>query len=83
MSEYNYYIILSIIIFSCIIMISAPHFPNSEVSEIKNKDAFLSLTIIGVLILIPFLYWAFKIFQTTTFRDLANNRSRSGTFVEL
>lgn len=51
------YIGLLLFIALCCIMIASPHFPNSEVSEEKNNDAFLALTAIGsILVIIALIY---------------------------
>ncbi len=71
-TEYYYYFFLSIIILTGILMIAGPHFPNSSVSQQTNNDAFLALTIVGVLITVPFSIWMFKIFKKTTWVDLKN-----------
>jgi hypothetical protein len=71
-SEYYYYIFILLIITIGMIMIASPHFPNSEVSEQNNKDAFIALTTIGTLVIIPFAIWGFKIFKATTYSDLSD-----------
>jgi hypothetical protein len=82
-SEYYYYIILSILILTGVLMIAGPHFPDSDVSEGKNKDAFIALTVLGVFIIVPLMYWMIKIFKVNTWKDLATLRSlrRSDTFI--
>lgn len=47
------------------LIISSPHFPNSEVSEQKNNDGFLALTIIGAILMLIGLYIGIKIFNGT------------------
>jgi len=67
--ELNYYIILTLVILSGCLMIAGPHFPDSDVSQQINNEAFLALTILGILIIIPASVWMFKIFKATTWSD--------------
>ena len=70
--ELRYYAFLTLIILIGVLIISSPHFPNSSVSQENNNSAFLALTIIGTLIVLPALIWMGKIFKVTTFRDITD-----------
>ena len=82
-AEVQYYIVLSIFILIGTVMIAAPFFPNSEVSEQNNKSAFLSLIIIGVIIILPSLIWIYKIFKKTTLADIKDYYNYKKSFRRL
>ncbi len=35
-----------------ILLVASPHFPDSEVSQTKNNDAFLGFTIVGAIFIV-------------------------------
>jgi hypothetical protein len=67
--ELYYYLVLFFFIAIGAVIIAAPHFPGSEVSKEKNNDAFIAMTVVGTIIILPFLYWMIMIFIKTTWSD--------------
>jgi hypothetical protein len=68
--ELKYYFILTLFIAICAVIIAAPHFPNSDVSQEKNNAAFISMTVIGSVFILPALVWLLMIFKANILKDI-------------
>lgn len=43
------------------LLLASPYFPNSDVSEEKNKDAYIALNVVGSVIAVFGLYFTYRV----------------------